>query len=203
MRYETKHIRTPRWFTVATAAALMSVAAAPAYAQSAREERLARRQARIEARQQAQEQKQDDKKGKPGPAQPPRRAALEQQYRARGEQVIREKLQLSDDQMTKLRSVNQRYDGRRRDLLQREGGLRGQLRAEVAKGKGANQTRVAQLMSQADQLQRERFELNQTELKEMGGFLTPVQQARYQGLQAQLRKRVQDMREQQSGAEAP
>lgn len=132
---------------------------------------------------------------------PQRRAQLEKRFRERGEQVVRDKLKLSDQQMSKLRDVNQRFATRRRDLLQQETDARAALRAEVSRGKSADQGKVAQLMQRANKLQRDRFDLAQQEQKELSGFLTPVQQAQYQGLQSQLRKRIQAMRDEQGGAE--
>lgn len=130
---------------------------------------------------------------------PPKRAQLEKRFRERGEQVVRDKLKLSDEQMTKLRDVNQKFATRRRDLVKQETDARMALRSEVGRGKSADQAKVAQLMQRANQLQRQRFDLAQQEQKELGGFLTPVQQAQYQGLQSQLRKKIQAMREQQGG----
>jgi Spy/CpxP family protein refolding chaperone len=128
------------------------------------------------------------------PAQRPRRAQLEKQYRERGEQIVRKKLGLSNDQVTKLRAVDQRYAGRRRDLVNQETTARAALREEIARGSSANQTKVSQLMQQANALQRQRFELAETERRELAKFLTPVQQAQYQGLQAQIRQKIREMR---------
>jgi Spy/CpxP family protein refolding chaperone len=120
---------------------------------------------------------------------------LGKRYRERGEQIVRKKLGLSDDQVTKLRAVGQRYAHRRRDLIKQETEARTALRQEVARGSNANQTKVTKLMQRADQLQQQRLELAQEERRDLGKFLTPVQQAQYQGLQAQLRQKIREMRE--------
>lgn len=142
----------------------------------------------------------------PGRDNPQRRAALEQQFRERGEQLVRERLNLTPDQMGKLRDVNTRLSGRRQALTQQERTARLALRQELARGKGADQTRVSQLMAQGDALQQQRTQLRQDEQKELSAFLTPVQQAQYYGLQAQLRAKMREMRQQggdTSGQGAP
>ena len=53
---------------------------------------------------------------------------------------------------------------------------------------------IAQLNSQLSELQRQRFELQQEEQRQLSTFLNPLQQAQYLGLQAQLRQRVQNFR---------
>lgn len=132
----------------------------------------------------------------------PRRAQLERQFRERGEQIVRRQLNLSDDQMSRLRAVNGRYDGQRSALLLQERDARVALRNELARGSGADQGRVAQLMSQVRTLQQQRFALQEQEQKDLSGFLTPVQQAQYYGLVAQLRQRARELRAQQ-GDSAP
>lgn len=131
----------------------------------------------------------------------PRRAELERQFRERGEQIVRQQLNLSNDQMSRLRAVNGRYDGQRRSLLLQERDARVALRTELARGSSADQGRVAQLMSQVRSLQQQRFALQEQEQKDLSGFLTPVQQAQYYGLVAQLRQRARELRAQQGDSE--
>lgn len=134
-----------------------------------------------------------------------RRAVLEQQFRQRGEQIVRRQLNLSDDQMRRLRDVNSRFDGQRRGLVQQERDARVALRNEIARGSSADQGRVAQLMAQVRDLQQQRFALQQQELQQLSGFLTPVQQAQYEALVTQLRERARQLRAEQgdSGTQTP
>jgi Spy/CpxP family protein refolding chaperone len=136
------------------------------------------------------------------PGEGQRRAMLERQFRERGEQIVRKRLNLSDDQMRQLRGVNGRLDARRRALMQKERATRVALRQELARGDAADQSRVAQLMNDTRSLQEQRFALQQEEQRELSAFLTPVQQAQYFGLQAQLRERMRRMREEQRGADS-
>lgn len=137
-----------------------------------------------------------------GRAEPQRRAVLEQQFRQRGEEIVRRQLNLSDDQMRRLRDVNSHFDGQRRGLVQQERDARTALRNEIARGSSADQGRVAQLMGQVRDLQQQRFALQQQELQQLSGFLTPVQQAQYEGLVTQMRERARQLRAQQNGGDS-
>jgi len=129
-----------------------------------------------------------------------RRAELEEAYRARTEQVLRTQLNLTDDQVVKLRDVTGKLSGRRRDLGRRERDTRAALRLEVARGKDADQSHVSKLMNDAQDLAKQRLELQEEERKEVSKFLSPVQQAKYFGLQSKIRKRAQELeREQEQG----
>ena len=130
----------------------------------------------------------------PPPAdQSPRRDALEQRFRQRSEEIVKQKLNLSDDQVTRLRGVNADMAGKRNGLLDQERSVRSGLRDEMAKGSGADQNKVSQLMAQAHDLQSKRFALQQDEQQQLSGFMSPVQVAQYVGLQAQIRQRIREM----------
>ena len=122
-----------------------------------------------------------------------RRALLEQKYRAQGEDVVRKRLGLNDRQMGQLQEVNHRFAERRTTLFGRMRENRLAMRSELARGSSADQRRVSQLTDQWRAIERDRLALQQDEQHELGTFLTPVQAARYAGLQAQLRKRVRAM----------
>lgn len=124
----------------------------------------------------------------------PRRAQLEQQLRQRTGDLVKRRLGLNDDQMGKLQATNQSFEKQRTDLMLREREARQSLRAEMIAGDGANQAKVGQLLDQSIQLQRQRLDLLQSEQRELGKFLSPVQRAKYFGIQNELRKRAQDVR---------
>jgi hypothetical protein len=130
----------------------------------------------------------------PGASVAPRRQALEKQFRQRAEQVVRDRLNLNDQQVTRLRSVNANVGAQRSELMAQERSIRADLRDEMGKGSAANQDRVAQLMAQAHDLESRRFALQQDEQRQLSDFLTPVQVAQYVGLQAQIRERIRELR---------
>jgi hypothetical protein len=124
------------------------------------------------------------------------------QDRAQREQVLREnlarqlksRLQLTDEQMTKLVGVNQRLDGARRELFDRERGTRNALRTELAQPDArVNSARVGELLDQLIQLQKERLGLVEREQRELAAFLNPIQRARYQAFTDQLQRRMDEM----------
>ncbi|MEP6506912.1 MAG: hypothetical protein ABJC63_01700 [Gemmatimonadales bacterium] len=142
-----------------------------------------------------------------GPANP-RRTQLEKQLRQRTGDMVRRRLGLNDDQMGKLQSTNQNFEKQRMDLTSRERETRRALRSELVAADGANQAKVGQLLDQSIHLQRQRLDLLQTEQRELGKFLSPVQRARYFGIQNELRKRAQEVRagggmRRRQGARAP
>lgn len=132
------------------------------------------------------------------------RAALEQRFRERFTQVVRERLGLTAAQMAQLHEVNGRFDARRRALFMQERSLRHEMREALERGDApATQDRVAELMEQSIRVQRQRLDLLEEEQRALTPFMTPVQRAKYFGLQEQIRRRAEDMRrgaEQDSGA---
>jgi Spy/CpxP family protein refolding chaperone len=124
----------------------------------------------------------------------PARRQLEQRLHQRMLDVIRNRLELTQDQVDKLSATNERYEQQRRSLAQRERALRLQLRAQLRRGDSADQNRVAQLLDQTMQAQQERLELYRKEQNDLAAFMTPVQRAKYMGLQEQMRSRVEELR---------
>jgi Spy/CpxP family protein refolding chaperone len=130
----------------------------------------------------------------PGPRQNPRRQALEQELRMRTGEVVRRRLGLTEDQMTRLQATNRKFEQQRISLFQREREARQALRRELLAGDKASQSRVDQLLNETFALERQRFDLLQSEQRELAQFLTPVQRAHLIGLQGEMRRRTQQMR---------
>ena len=128
------------------------------------------------------------------PGQNPRREMLEQRLRERTGDLVRRRLQLTDAQMKQLQATNRQFEQQRGSLLMREREMRRSLREEILAGEKANQNRVAQLLDQTLQLERQRLDLVQSEQRELAKFLTPVQRAKLFGLQNELRRRAQELR---------
>lgn len=134
---------------------------------------------------------------------PAARRVLEQRFRERFEQVLKQRLSLSDSQLARVVAVNARLDARRRELFTEERAVRGEMRDAMKGGDdAASQEQVAKLLERAMKVQRARLELVETEQRELSAFLTPLQRARYLGLQEQLRRRIDDMRRRAAGDSA-
>ena len=126
----------------------------------------------------------------------PRRQQLEQQLRRRLWRATKDRVGLTDAQMTRLGQTSQKFDGRRRTLNQAERAQRATLRTQILAGDKADQNAVAAALDQLHQLQRQRLDLQADEQKELATFMTPLQRAKYAALQEQVRRRVDSLRRQ-------
>jgi periplasmic protein CpxP/Spy len=123
------------------------------------------------------------------------RGGLERQCRERHAEVVRRRLSLNDAQMQQLGQVNDRFERERVLLLRDERQVRQSLRAEVLAGDSANQPRVSELLDQALKIQQRRLDITAREQRDLGGFLTPVQRAKYFAIQDDLRRRMEELRQ--------
>jgi periplasmic protein CpxP/Spy len=123
-----------------------------------------------------------------------RRAELEQVFRERTAQVVKRQLKLDDAQMARLQTANQEFAKQRTALVAQERTTRQALRTELMAGDAANQQKVGTLLDQMMKFQRQRLDLQENEQRELGKILTPVQRAKYLGLQNQLRQRMMELR---------
>ena len=121
-----------------------------------------------------------------------RRQELEQRFRERSADIVRRQLQLNADQMSRLQGVNRQFETQRVALFAEERRARQALRAELTSA-NPNQQTVATLLDQLMGVSRRRFDIQSNEQRELAKFLTPVQRAKYFGLQNQLRQRVEEV----------
>lgn len=123
-----------------------------------------------------------------------RRDSLETRVRARMAMMLRTQVGLNDEQITRLQAVNRRFEGQRRTLFEQERRVRSELRAALG-ADSAQDARIAPLLDRTIQLQRDRLDLLEAEQKELATFLTPTQRARLYGMEEQMRRRMQEMRD--------
>lgn len=140
-------------------------------------------QGRVQARQQV------------APGQNAERDSLEARVRVRMGQVLRNQLGLNDDQMRQLMAMNRRFEGQKQQLFLREREARMGLRDELASGDTTRNAQVAALLDRMLEVQRERMALLEAEQKELATFLTPIQRARYFGVEEQIRRRLEELRD--------
>lgn len=127
------------------------------------------------------------------------RDSLEHRVRARMANILRTQLGLTDAQMARLRQSNERFEARRRELFQREREARGALREVMRSRDTTQQAQVGELLDRVVAVQRQRAELAEEEQRDLATFLTPMQRARYFGMEEQIRRRVEEMRERSPG----
>src|SRR2546425_6022250 len=123
-------------------------------------------------------------------------AQLRQQIRDRWSARVRQDLNLSDDQAAKLQGTEQKFTQQRVGLAQRQRTVNEALRGQLQPGVAANSDSVRKLMEARDRNRAALAEIDRNENREVSGYLTPVQQARYQMMREQLRRRIQEIREQ-------
>lgn len=135
--------------------------------------------------------------------QPERRAQLEERFRRQLAQTLKNRLDLTDDQLRRLGEVNQRHEEQRRLLVQQERDVRIALREEMLAGERANQQRVSELLDRMIRIQRQRIDIVEREQRELAEFLTPMQRAQYAAVQEQFRRRIEEMRRQRQQQRRP
>lgn len=126
---------------------------------------------------------------------PAERDSLEQEVRQRVAKIMKEQLDLTDDQMQKLLASNRRFEGRRRALVQQERQLRSDLRREMRAKDSTRNPAIAVLLDRMLELQQQRLDLLKAEQADLATFMTPLQRARHFGMEEQIRRRLSDMRE--------
>ena len=77
------------------------------------------------------------------------------------------------------------------------------LRDEVLRGDSASSTKIDQFLTDQFKIDRERVDLTEAEQRELGKFLTPVQRAKYLGVQEQIRREMDQLRGRGRGMPPP
>jgi Spy/CpxP family protein refolding chaperone len=132
-------------------------------------------------------------------AEAPRRAELERRFQQRVEAMVRQRLQLTDEQASRLRAVAGRAEASRRTLRRDEMQARTAMRDELLAGDNVDEGKIADLLGQMPKLERRRIELMEQEQRELAQFLSPVQRARYFALQDELRRSMQELQRRRLG----
>ena len=118
------------------------------------------------------------------------RAQIEQRFSDR----VQEELKLTPDQAAKLRASQERFGALRRDLIRQQSERRRALDDQMQPGVAANADSVRRLMDGIRGGREQMVKIERDEDREMGGFLNPVQRARYQQLRERFMQRVNEMR---------
>ena len=117
---------------------------------------------------------------------------------------VREQLQLSDDQMNRLRGTARTYGARRRELAGREREIRTALAEQLRPGVAADQDSVSRLTDALVEIRDEQVHTLQDENREMAEYLTPVQRSQLFVMRERLIRRAREIRQErgESGADA-
>jgi len=118
------------------------------------------------------------------------RAEIERRWSER----VQQDLKLTSDQASKLRATQERFNTRRRTLMQQQLQRRRALEDQMQPGVAANSDSVRRLMDGMRAGRADMVKIEQDEDQEMSGYLTPVQRARYEQMRERLMQRVGEMR---------
>ncbi len=129
----------------------------------------------------------------PGPARP-RVEELRRRVRERVAQRIQQDLNLSPDQMQRLRATVGTYAGRRRDLEARQRELRRALGGQLRPGAALAPDSVARLTDGLLDVRVRYAESFRDEQRELARYLDPVQRAKLMVLRDRLTNRAQEFR---------
>jgi len=106
-------------------------------------------------------------------------------------QLLREQLQLTDAQVARLQEVNRKFNPRRTALVQEERQVRLSMRDALCSEDRSNPAEVGRWIDQMLELEKRRIELRIEEQRELSGFLTPYQRARFLGTLEVVQRRFE------------
>jgi Spy/CpxP family protein refolding chaperone len=163
-----------------------------AWAQRGTNPRAAARKAE---RQEAKAEAKAEAKGETPAERDARQQRLAGQVREAFARVVKQRLNLTDDQSRRLKEVDDRYETQRNDVARDERQARQALRTQLAAPSGADQAKIDENMAVITKAQQRRAEILASEQKDLGGFLTPKQRSQYFFMRDNLARRIQQMRQ--------
>jgi hypothetical protein len=126
----------------------------------------------------------------PDSAARPRADSLRHRIEERFASRVQQQLGLTDEQATKLRATSRTFGDRRRELRDRERGLKQALWQQLQPGVAANKDSVARLTDALVELKLTAAQGARDEMKELSRYLNPVQRARLYLMREQQYDRV-------------
>jgi Spy/CpxP family protein refolding chaperone len=129
--------------------------------------------------------------------------ALRRQIEDRFAARVQEELGLTDDQAAKMRNVVGGYFVSRRTMEAEEHRLRQAMASELRPGVAADQENLTRVTNQLLDLRVRYAESYRAEVKDLSGFLTPVQIAQFLMLRERLLDRIRQVLQDRSGANTP
>lgn len=127
----------------------------------------------------------------PPPRGPMLRRELEQRFAAQ----LREQLQLTGDQETKVRGIMSGYADKRRALENEERGMRQALNGQLRPGIAANADSVTRLVDGISTARVSYAKLIQDEMRELGTVLDPIQRGQLFLMRDRIFQRMQEFRD--------
>jgi hypothetical protein len=122
----------------------------------------------------------------------PRTEELRRRVRERVAERIQQELDLTDDQVRRLRATVGTYGGRRRELESRQRAIRQTLARQLRPGESTSPDSVARMTDELMALRVRYAESFREEQAELARYLDPVQRARVTLLRERLANRARD-----------
>ena len=129
---------------------------------------------------------------RPG-GQPPR-GELEAELRRGFARAVRQRVGLTEDQMRKLAPITQKHATERARIQLDEREARMELGRILRDSASADTAQVERLLARLTDVQKRRVQLMEQEQKDLATIMSPLQRARFLGLQEQLRRQVEERR---------
>lgn len=128
------------------------------------------------------------------PGGPPPRGELEAELRRGFARAVRLRVGLSEDQMRRLAPITQRIATERARIQLDEREARMELGRILRDSVPPDSARVEQLLARLLEVQKRRVQVMEQEHKELATIMSPVQRARFLGLQEQMRRQMEERR---------
>jgi hypothetical protein len=123
------------------------------------------------------------------------RARLEMEVRRNFARLVRQRVGLTDAQMTRLIPVTQKYEQQRRQIQMQERNARINLQTAMRDEQTADPRQLEQHMQTLIGVHKQRAALIEAEHRELGEFMSPVQLVKFMALQEQVRRNLEQMRQ--------
>lgn len=110
------------------------------------------------------------------------------------ERLIRNQVQPTDEQMARIRQIDQQYVPRRIQLDREEQQVRRELRQAMLDTANIDQAKIGQLLDRMVAFPGRKAALLEEEQKSLAQVLSPLQRAKFNAIQEQLRRRIEQGR---------
>lgn len=136
--------------------------------------------------------------GRRGPPPPSERSGLEQRVRVRMDQMIRQELDLNEDEWKAVGDNARDFDMKRRELMRSEQALKRRVEAIALEG-GANDEEAGEILDQLIALREQELQLFQEEQERLLEILSPSQLVRFQNMREKLGEQIRRLRSGREG----
>ncbi len=115
------------------------------------------------------------------------------------EKIMRERIQMNDDQIARWRAWNKRFDPERGGLLREERETRKMLQLQLSPAATPDDAKATDILDRLGQLERKWVALHERENKELGTFMKPSQRLRFFALQDRVKRDMQEAQSRREG----